>query len=318
MDVVKLSNAGMVTTVAALVLLSGTHLGRAQTSAPAASSFVSADELARRLDEAWRPATRTPAFSLSGPVLPPAPSTGPRIYGASLYPLLRLQPAATSGLDALIEEAARRFSIPPAWVRGVMRIESGGRTMLDGRPITSPAGAMGLMQVMPATFAELSGRYGLGSDPYDPRANILAGTAYLREMYDRFGATHFLAAYNAGPGRVDEHLRTGRPLPGETQRYVQALGPELAGDRTIDSSVAPTDVRDLTSLDALRAAALSRSRRPSARYGARQAESVFAATSTASGAAGRQSAQQPNETLFVRLTRPDRRAEGGGPEGSEE
>ena len=139
----------------------------------------------------------------------------------------------------LIEEAARRFGIPPAWVRGVMRIESGGRTMLDGRPITSPAGAMGLMQVMPATFAELSGRYGLGSDPYDPRANILAGTAYLREMYDRFGATHFLAAYNAGPGRVDEHLRTGRPLPGETQRYVQALGPELAGDRTIDSSVAP-------------------------------------------------------------------------------
>ena len=318
MDVVKWSNTGMVTTVAALVLLSGTHLGRAQTRSTAASSFVPADELTRRLDEAWRPATRTPAFSLAGPVLPPAPSAWPTINGASLYPLPRFQPAPATGFDALIEEAAHRFGIPPAWVRGVMRIESGGRTMLDGRPITSPAGAMGLMQVMPTTFAELSGRYGLGSDPYDPRANILAGAAYLREMYDRFGPAHFLAAYNAGPGRVDEHLRTGRPLPGETQRYVEALGPELVGDRTVDSSVASTDVRDLTSLDALRAAALPHSRQPSDRSGAHQAPSVFAVTSTASGAAGRQCAQQPNNALFVRLTRADRRAEGGGRDGSEE
>ena len=318
MDVVKLSNTGVVAAVAALVVLSGTHLGHAQTSAPAGSSFVPADELTRRLDAAWRPATRTPAFSLSGPVLPTAPSTGPTIYGASLYPLPRFQPAATSGLDALIEEAARRFGIPPAWVRGVMRIESGGRTMLDGRPITSPAGAMGLMQVMPATFAELSGRYGLGSDPYEPRANILAGAAYLREMYDRFGPAHFLAAYNAGPGRVDEHLRTGRSLPDETRRYVQALGPELVGDRTVDSSVASIEVRDLTSSDALRAAALPKSRQPSDRSGGRQASSVFAVTSTASGVAGRRSAQQPNDALFVRLTRADHRAEGGGRDGSEE
>ena len=313
MDVVKLSNTGMVTAFAALVLLSGTHLGRAQTSAPAASSFVSADELTRRLDEAWRPATRTPALSLAGP-----PSAGPTIYGASLYPLPRFRLAATPGFDALIEEAARRFGIPPAWVRSVMRIESGGRTTLDGRPITSPAGAMGLMQVMPATFAELSGRYGLGSDPYAPRANILAGAAYLREMYDRFGPAHFLAAYNAGPGRVDEHLRTGRPLPGETQRYVQALGPELAGDRIADASVALTDVRDLTSLDALRAVALPSSRRLSDRSGARKADSVFAAMSTASSAAGRHPAQQLSDRLFVRLTRADRRAEGGARDGSEE
>ena len=318
MDVVKLSSTGMVTAVAALVLLSGTHLGRAETSAPAASSFVSADELTRRLNNAWGPATRTPAFSLTGPVPPPVPSTGPTIYGASLYPLRRFRPAAPSGVDALIEEAARRFGIPSAWVRGVMRIESGGRTMLDGRPITSPAGAMGLMQVMPTTFAELSGRYGLGSDPYDPRANILAGAAYLREMYDRFGPAHFLAAYNAGPGRVDEHVRTGRPLPSETQRYVEALSPELVGDRTVDSSIASTDVRDLTSLDALHAAALPSSRRPWARSGASQAESVSAATSTASGTADRHSAQQPADALFVRLTRSDRRAEGGARDGSEE
>ena len=318
MDVVKLSNTGVVIAVAALVLLSGTHLGRAQTSVPAPSSFVSADELTRRLDGAWRPATRTPALSLSGPVLPPTPSAGPTIYGASLYLLPRFQPAAATGFDALIEEAARRFGIPPAWVRGVMRIESGGRTMLGGRPITSPAGAMGLMQVMPATFAELSARYGLGSDPYEPRANILAGAAYLREMYDRFGPAHFLAAYNAGPGRVDEHLRTGRSLPGETQRYVQELGPELVGNRIVNGPVPPMDVRDLTSLDALRAAGLPSSRRPWVRSGARQAESVFAATSTPSGTADRHSAQQPNDALFVRLTRADHRAEGGGRDGSEE
>ena len=318
MDMVRLSNTGVVAAGTALLLLSGTHLGRAETSVPAASSFVSADELTRRLDNAGGPATRTPAFSLTGPVLPPVTSTGPTIYGASLYPLPRFRPASTPNFDALIEEAARRFGIPPAWVRGVMRIESGGRTMLDGRPITSPAGAMGLMQVMPTTFAELSGRYGLGSDPYEPRANILAGAAYLREMYDRFGPAHFLAAYNAGPGRVDEHLRTGRPLPGETQRYVQALDPELVGDRIVDASVASTDVRDLTSLDALRAAALPQSRRLSDRSGARQAPSVFAVTNTASGAGSRQSAQQPNDALFVRLTRADHRAEGGGRDGSEE
>jgi len=199
-DVVRLSNTGATLVVAALALLSGTHLGRAQTSAPPTGTFTSLDELMRRLDEAGRPAARSQAFSLSGPVLQPAQSTGPTISRASLYPLPRFRSAPASTFDPRIDEASRRFGIPPAWVRGVIRIESGGRTMLDGRPITSPAGAMGLMQVMPATFAELSGRYGLGSDPYDPRANILAGAAYLREMYDRFGLAHFLAAYNAGPG----------------------------------------------------------------------------------------------------------------------
>lgn len=318
MDVVRLSNTGVAVVMAALALLSGTHLGRAQTSAQTPASFVSSDELARRLDDPWPPPARTPAFSLSGPVPPPLPSTGPTIYGASLYPRPQFRSAPASTFDALIEEASRRFGIPPAWVRGVMRIESGGRTMLDGRPITSPAGAMGLMQVMPATFAELSERYGLGSDPYEPRANILAGTAYLREMYDRFGAAHFLAAYNAGPRRVDDHLRSGRPLPGETRRYVQALAPKLGGDGVVGSSAALPSVRDLTSLDALRSAALPSFRRSSDRIGARPVASVFVAANARVAAAIQQPAQQLNDTLFVRLTREDQRANGSRQDGSEE
>ena len=59
---------------------------------------------------------------------------------------------------------------------------------------------MALMQVMPGTFAELTRRYGLGSDPYDPRANILAGAAYLREMYDRYGPAHFPRSIQCGAG----------------------------------------------------------------------------------------------------------------------
>ena len=72
---------------------------------------------------------------------------------------------------------------------------------------------MGLMQIMPKTYAELRARHRLGPDAYDPRDNILAGAAYLREMLDRYGSPGFLAAYNAGPLRYDQHLATGRPLP---------------------------------------------------------------------------------------------------------
>ena len=71
--------------------------------------------------------------------------------------------------------------------------------------------------------------YGLGADPFHPRDNILAGTAYLREMYDRFGARGFLAAYNAGPARYQQHLLDGRPLPLETRAYVAKLTPAVGG-----------------------------------------------------------------------------------------
>ncbi len=100
---------------------------------------------------------------------------------------------------------------------------------------------MGLMQVMPDTWAGLRVRHGLGRDPYDPRDNILAGTAYLREMFDRYGNVGaMLAAYNAGPGRYDEHRATGRPLPAETRAYVAALAPILGGAAPSDAPLQTT------------------------------------------------------------------------------
>ncbi|UPJ54482.1 lytic transglycosylase domain-containing protein [Bradyrhizobium sp. 200] len=124
-----------------------------------------------------------------------------------------------------IAEASRRFAIPPHWIRAVMQRESAG-----DEQAASPKGALGLMQIMPRTWVELSVRYGLGIDPLDPRDNIMAGAAYLREMLDRFGAPGFLAAYNAGPERYEQHLATGRPLPAEAQAYVAALAPILDPD----------------------------------------------------------------------------------------
>jgi len=126
-----------------------------------------------------------------------------------------------------IVEASKRFDVPERWIREVMRQESGGRTHMNGAPITSSAGAMGLMQIMPATYTELRGRYDLGDDPYHPRNNIMAGTAYIREMYDLYGSPGFLAAYNAGPGRLEDYLYRNRGLPVETRRYVASVGPYI-------------------------------------------------------------------------------------------
>ena len=122
-----------------------------------------------------------------------------------------------------IREASRRFDVPERWIREVMRQESGGRASA-----TSRVGAMGLMQVMPGTYAELRCRYGLGGDPYHPWDNIMAGTAYMREMYELYGAPAFLAAYNAGPRRLEDYLWAGRGLPDETRNYVARIGPRIA------------------------------------------------------------------------------------------
>ena len=89
---------------------------------------------------------------------------------------------------------------------------------------------MGLMQLMPATWAAMRAEQALGSDPFDPRDNILAGTAYLAKMYRRFGYPGLFAAYNAGPGRY-AGWRTGRrSLPRETQEYLALVGGRDAGD----------------------------------------------------------------------------------------
>ena len=127
-----------------------------------------------------------------------------------------------------IAEAAARFAVPERWIRAVMRQESGGHLYeTDGSLITSSAGAMRLMQVMPRTYDMLRQRYGLAGDPYDPHDNIIAGTAYIREMYDRFGSPNFLAAYNAGPDRLESWLSGGSPLPDETVNYLASVAPRL-------------------------------------------------------------------------------------------
>ncbi len=130
-----------------------------------------------------------------------------------------------------IREASSKYDVPEKWIREVMRQESGGNLYgRNGQLVTSGAGAMGLMQVMPATYDDLRSRYReLGDDPYDPHNNILAGAAYVREMYDIYGAPGFLAAYNAGPGRLDDYLTRNRTLPLETRRYVAAIGPRISG-----------------------------------------------------------------------------------------
>lgn len=137
--------------------------------------------------------------------------------------LLWSAPAAADPLDrwsAEILEASSRFHIPGAWIRTVMRIESGGRTTIGGRPVVSSTGAMGLMQLMPGTWRDMRELLGLGNDPFDPRDNILAGTLYLRLMYHRFGYPALFAAYNAGPARYAAALRSTVRLPAETRAYV--------------------------------------------------------------------------------------------------
>lgn len=137
-------------------------------------------------------------------------------------------------IAAYVAEASQRFGIPEAWIYAVMRVESAGDSSA-----TSVKGAMGLMQVMPATYADLRARYGFGANAYDPRDNVLAGTAYLREMYDRYGSPGFLAAYNAGPGRYEESL-AGRPLPLETRAYLARLSTPI-GSAAAAPAAAPPD-----------------------------------------------------------------------------
>ena len=138
---------------------------------------------------------------------------------------------ATDPWGPYIQEAGTRFAVPERWIREVMHQESGGQLVrADGSLTTSWVGAMGLMQVMPATYGGLSSRYGLRDDPYEPHDNIMAGTAYIREMYDRFGAPGFLAAYNAGPDRLNAYLGGSGDLPDETINYVARVAPRLGRD----------------------------------------------------------------------------------------
>jgi len=185
------------------------------------------------LQQIFRGLVRIPDFGFGTPSAPPASDVSPDED--------KLPPAALiDRWDPFIKEASQRYSIPELWIRTIIHIESGGRTMLLGRPITSGAGAMGVMQLMGQTYQEMSTRNGLGSDPYNVHDNILAGTAYLRELYNRYGYPHLFAAYNAGPGVLEAHLLHGRRLPEETQKYLR-----MAMNGTSDAAPAKADAVDL-------------------------------------------------------------------------
>lgn len=166
----------------------------------------------------WLPARRETLFLIGGMLIFCHAMTGALAQSAPVS-----RKSADDPYAAHIAEASHRFRVPERWIRAIMHLESAR----DARAI-SRKGAVGLMQIMPGTFAELRLRHQLGRDPYDPHDNILAGTAYLRELYDRYGSPGFLAAYNAGPGRYEASLK-GRRLPAETRDYVAKLRPFWGG-----------------------------------------------------------------------------------------
>ena len=146
-----------------------------------------------------------------------------RLTALVLLLLLCAQPAYADAWQTHISEASERFNIPESWIKAVIKVESNGEVNA-----VSHKGAMGLMQLMPRTWEELRSAHNLGADPFSPRTNILAGTAYLKAMYDDVGYPALFAAYNAGPARYKTHLRTGKPLPKETQTYVARLSKHLS------------------------------------------------------------------------------------------
>jgi hypothetical protein len=182
---------------------------------------------------------RIASLLLSGLVLAVAPSAT-----AMGQAVLVERPEISGPYAVYIAEAAQRFGMPAMWIAAVLDAESAG----DPRAVSS-AGARGLMQVMPDTWAELRVRYRFGDDPFAVRDNIMAGAAYLREMWDIYGNVGaMLAAYNAGPGRYDEYVSTGRPLPAETRAYVAALAPILGDEPLPEGAISrpsvPADWRE--------------------------------------------------------------------------
>jgi len=137
-----------------------------------------------------------------------------------------------------INEASAKFDVPPSWIRQVMHVESGGHEYIDGQLTVSAAGAMGLMQLEPQTYQDMAAQYGLGSDAFNPYDNIMAGTAYIHQMYQVYGSPGFLAAYNAGPGRLNSYMNYHTALPQETVTYVAMIAPHIQGDYPVHRSEA--------------------------------------------------------------------------------
>ncbi|HYH00280.1 MAG TPA: lytic transglycosylase domain-containing protein [Terriglobales bacterium] len=135
----------------------------------------------------------------------PSPQTGPRTANTA--------PEQAVDVHAIVETAARSHSLDPDFIASVIRAESS----FNQKAISSK-GAQGLMQLMPGTALELGVK-----DSFDPQANVDGGTRYLRELLLRYNddVAKALAAYNAGPKRVDQYR--GIPPYSETRKYVARI-----------------------------------------------------------------------------------------------
>jgi hypothetical protein len=152
------------------------------------------------------------------------------IRGSSSIRTTSVSPASVraSQWDEVIDEQAQRHGISADLVRAVIQVESAFNPRAR-----SPVGAMGLMQLMPGTAAELG-----VTNPYDPVQNIRGGVAYLRSLLDEFGGNEelALAAYNAGPGAVNKYGRVIPPYR-ETRDYVKKVSARTGGVRTAPKAV---------------------------------------------------------------------------------
>ena len=150
--------------------------------------------------------------------LKPATGVEAKSYAVPKAPEIRATRFVTAergrAYDELITEHAKLNSVRPALVRAVMQVESAFNPRAR-----SPKGALGLMQLMPATIRQFNVQ-----NPFDPADNVRAGVAYLRELLDRYDNDEALAlaAYNAGPGAVDKHGQTVPPYR-ETRNYVAQI-----------------------------------------------------------------------------------------------
>lgn len=190
---------------------------------------------------------RMPISTLSGstPAAPASPCSAHCAVGSAVLLSSAASASAATGTtgryDGFVRQAAQQFNIPEIWIRTVIHVESNGNAQA-----MSPEGAIGLMQLMPATWADLQQRYHLGPDAFDPGDNILAGTGYLRELYDRFGPGNFLAAYHAGPARVAAVLDGHAVLGPDTLDYLHRLTqlqPDAFGIAALRTAPEATDWR---------------------------------------------------------------------------
>jgi soluble lytic murein transglycosylase-like protein len=206
--------------VATVTLLCATSLsgltllqGVAHLPADAAVAPASLQSVASASSEAAHEIEATPA-----PVFPPAVAG---ILARLEERHTRLSRRDRIAVAETIVSEAKRHSLDPSLVLAVIEVESGYYNLA-----VSHVGAKGLMQLMPATGHELARKHGIAwsgkESLFDPIVNVKLGTAYLRELSDRFdGDVQIaLAAYNWGPGRINGFLRRGSPVPTE---YIQRV-----------------------------------------------------------------------------------------------